>query len=317
MKRLLVSILLFISVGLNAQQYPALGEQKTLIALVYFADRPVPTLTQSQVKTAAFTASNSLNAFWSAASFGQTQFTGDVTSWIKLPSLHFDGCNPSRWILETRAELDVRGYNLDNYDRFIIVTGTKTNCTATGISAVGGGLVVLFGGISAMKHEVGHNLGLWHSHGEACGQWTAGKCVISEYSATDDIMGNSIGALPNAYHLDRLGMRIPLLVTESGDYFISPYSTPEDAFPKSLKISLSDDRNLYIEYRVKVGFDYQVSAGVKVHTGSSGDTSILKDLNLGSPNDFILNPGQSYSIDGITVTTLTADASGALIHVEF
>jgi hypothetical protein len=98
--------------------------------------------------------------------------------------------------------------------------------------------------------------------------------------------------------------------------------------PKALKILKSIDPNTgkrtfyYLEYRTRTGFDGSLTPGVIVRTGSesSGNSTYTWDLlQSTSSTDWLLDVGQSYTDEaaGITLTTLSADASGASVFVSF
>ena len=91
-------------------------------------------------------------------------------------------------------------------------------------------------------------------------------------------------------------------VTETGQYALEPYATPNGGLPKALRIfkSTAGSSNTYIyaEARTQHGADGSLAPGVVIHTGvdSDGSQGYLYDLQPSSPvTDFILNPGQSVT----------------------
>ena len=97
-------------------------------------------------------------------------------------------------------------------------------------------------------------------------------------------------------------------MTESGQYPLEPYATPNGGLPKALRIfkSTTGSANTYIyaEARTQYGADAAVTPGVLIHTGvdTDGTQIYLHDLVPStSVTDFILDPGQSYTFsdDGL------------------
>src|SRR5262249_52947917 len=120
-------------------------------------------------------------------------------------------------------------------------------------------------------------------------------------------------------------------VTTSGTYWIDAYETAGSA-AKGLKVLKSTDPVTgnktwyYLEHRTGTGFDsflsnYGVQNGVAVHTGTEGNGTdvYLLDMSPATMNwyDAGLNPGQSFtdSTAGVTITTLSADNTGASVQV--
>src|SRR5688500_4883807 len=120
---------------------------------------------------------------------------------------------------------------------------------------------------------MGHNLGLYHSHSRAC---DAGGCVVDEYGDDHDIMGAVTGHF-NAVQKERLGWLAygssPAIesATESRQYLLESYATPNGGLPKALKIfkSTAGTQNTYIyaEARTQHGVDGPLTPGVQIHTG--------------------------------------------------
>jgi hypothetical protein len=121
-------------------------------------------------------------------------------------------------------------------------------------------------------------------------------------------------------------------VTSSGTYWLDGYESG-NLNAKGLKILKSTDPTTgmkswyYIEHRVAYGFDSFLSGnnnvlnGVVIRTGSeaSGQQTYLLDMTpaTSSWHDPALSLGQTFSDGdaGITITTLAADATGALVTV--
>jgi hypothetical protein len=152
-------------------------------------------------------------------------------------------------------------------------------------------------------------------------------------------MGVADSAHFNPYQKERLGWvnggsNAPITtVTSSGNYWVDAYES-SNMLSKGLKILKSTDPVTgmktwyYVEHRAPIGFDNflngntNVLGGVVVRTGSeaSGQDTYLLDMTP-STNSFYdpaLTVGQSFtdSTAGFTITTVSADSSGAWVNVS-
>src|SRR6185503_7903481 len=135
----------------------------------------------------------------------------------------------------------------------------QTNaCSWWGLGTVGGGSVAnpsrawINGTYSqrVVAHEMGHNFGLYHSRSSTC---DSSGCVVDEYGDDHDSMGG-VHAHFNAFQKERLGWlgsgSSPAIqsVTESGQYPLEPFATPNGGLPKALKLlkSTNGSSNTYI-----------------------------------------------------------------------
>src|SRR5262249_22770965 len=161
---------------------------------------------------------------------------------------------------------------------------------------------------------------------------TSTGCSTSEYGDDHDVMGGYTAAHFNAFQKERLGWlnygASPSIqsVTATGDYAIDLYETPDAGRPKALQIlkssAGSSNTFIYAEARSQYGVDASLAPGVLIHTGVDTDAnqSFIEDVQPStSATDFILDPGQSFTFSdagqNITLTTLSLDGSGAVIHV--
>jgi hypothetical protein len=194
--------------------------------------------------------------------------------------------------------------------------------------------------LGIVGHELGHNFGLYHSRSMDCGSSAIGNnCTTDEYGDIFDMMGGGDSAHFNLFQKERLGWANagnspPITtITSSGTYWLDSYEQV-GSNPKGLKILKSTDPVsgaktwYYVEHRSPYGFDSflsgntNVSGGVVVHTGSesSGQQNYLLDMTPATSSwyDAALVAGQSFSDTdaGVTITTLSADSTGALVSVS-
>ncbi|TMK46641.1 MAG: peptidase M11, partial [Actinobacteria bacterium] len=314
------------------------GAQKTIVILVNFQDNTAQPYSPSEAQSVAFTTTSN---HYKESSFQQTWLTGDVAGWFTIP-LSSTVCDTSTLASLAKQAATSAGYNMSNYTRQVF--GFPSNaCGWWGMGTVGGNPSQAWvNGTFSLKvlgHEMGHNLGLYHSHALECGaSTTTGTCSSVEYGDTLDIMGNPSSGHFTAYQKERIGWlnygASPPVTTVSteGLYWIDTYETA-GTNPKALKIPKSTDPTTgrktwyYVEYRQAVGFDSFLSGnlnvlnGVVIHLGtdSNPDSSYLLDLTpqTDSWDDPALVLGQSFSDTnaGVTIMPVSMTASSAAVQV--
>ena len=318
------------------------GEQRTLVMLVNFADNTSQPWSRDEVNQAIF---GTMSAFISENSYGATWVTGDVTDWFTI-SLSSSVCDVSTLASQAQQAAQAAGWTPGNYSRWIYAFPHNV-CGFGGASYIGGSPSQswLNGDVSLRfaGHEFGHGLGLWHSHSMDCGAIVIGpSCTTNEYGDVLDIMGTSSSGHYDAFQKERLGWLgsaaspITTVLTDS-TYTLEAYEIAGSA-PKALKILKSTDPSTgqrtwyYVESRQAIGFDAalaaqipNVTAGVMIHTGSesSGDSSYLLDMTPESASwdwrDAALVVGQSFNDPeaGVTITTEWVTGTGAAVTVRF
>lgn len=328
------------NLGGTAQAGWTFGEQPTLVINVNFSDNATQPWTQAQAQTTVF---SSVNDFIRENSSNQTWLTGDVTPWLTLP-INGASCDTTAIMDAADNAASAAGYNLSNYKRLIYAMPYSSNCGFSGVGSVGGwpSAMVINGSLTlyTVAHELGHNLGLYHSHALECGSAVTGSnCTTDEYGDSTDIMGH-ITSHYTAFQKERLGWLDNSniqTITESGVYSVEPYASAKGTAPKALKIQNGIDPSsglplyYYLEYRHATGFDdmlgnfANIQNGVVVHTGveTRGNTSYLLDMTPGSgasgyadTRDPALEVGTSYSDGDLTLATEWADGGTAGINVQ-
>jgi gametolysin peptidase M11 len=309
------------------------GAQKTILILVNFYDKATEPYSVSTAQSVMNTTSN----FDLENSFTQTWLTGvtnasaaaDVAGWFTI-NQSYTVCDYSTTASLAEQAATAAGINLSQYGRRVYAF-PQNACTWWGLGTVGGNPSRAWVNgsfqLRVVGHEMGHNLGLYHSHSMSC---DSAACSTSEYGDGWDIMGSSAYHF-NAFQKERLGwlnynISPPITTVQSdGIYWLSPYET-NTSDPKALKILQSVDSSgrrtyYYVEYRAGIGFDAGAAA-VVLHSAmeGSGNTSYLWDLDqTTTTSDWVLNVGQSYSdpVAGVTITLLSQDSTGANVSVTF
>jgi alpha-galactosidase-like protein len=311
------------------------GAQKTLIILVNFQDLATQPFSTSDVQGVAFTTTSN---HYKENSFQQTWLTGDVTNWFTI-AMSYTVCDTATLATLAKQKASAAGYTLSNYSRHVFAFPINA-CGWWGMGSVGGNpSQAWINGppfvLKVLGHEMGHNLGLYHSHALECGaSATTGSCSSIEYGDTLDIMGNPSSGHFTAYQKERIGWlnsgASPPISTVSteGLYWIDAFETP-GTNPKALKILKSTNPNTYyyVEYRQALGYDSFLSGnsnvlnGVVIHLGTDTDpnSSYLLDLTpqTDSWDDPALVLGQSFTDAnaGIIITPVSMDGSSASVQV--
>ncbi|MFZ3204835.1 MAG: Ig-like domain-containing protein [Pseudomonas sp.] len=321
-------------------QANTVGEQRTLVMMVNFQDAPSNKPWTSADMQALM--DNQVSAFYKEVSYNQTWLKTTVFGWQTLATSS-SSCDRTAITNLADQAATAAGHNVASYDRLIYVFPQTSSCGWGGLGTVGGkpSRVWVNGKLKASTytHELGHNLGLYHSHDLDCGSASMGSnCTVSEYGDTADTMGLGNGHF-NAYQKDRLGWfgNNIATVTASGTYRLAPHEFIGNQ-PLALKALKSTDPSTgaktwyYLEYRQAIGLDSGLSfyegSGGNLHKGVSihsavdlnGNTSYMLDMTPASAAwyDAALVPGARFSdsATGISVTTLSASASEALVDVS-
>ncbi len=321
-----------------------LGEQRTLVILVNFQDAPVEPYTATFAQSMIF---GTTSDFFLQNSYQQTWLSGNVLGWLTIAASS-TVCDTATIATQAKSAATAAGVDLTAYSHYVYAF-PQNACGFWGLSSVGGspseswlnGELKL--GVTA--HELGHGLGLFHSHALDCNVTTLGSsCATYEYGNMMDMMGASSFAHYNAFQKERLGWlntgSSPQITTilASGAYTLEPIGS-DSSGPKALKILKSTDPSTgkrtwyYVESRQAAGFDAgfagnsNVINGVLIHLGteSNANSSDLLDMTPASGstlywdwNDPALEVGQSFEdIDaGMIITTDSVSASQTTVTVN-
>ncbi|MCH1928634.1 Ig-like domain-containing protein [Shewanella sp. A25] len=316
---------------------PISGNRTLLVAEVNFAINPIVRMTETAVEDLLF---NQSAAFFAENSYGAMSLSGDTTSPITV-DVDVSVCDTDAIAAAADAELNARGFNLDNYAHLMYLIPTHPKCTWSGKANVAGKRSwIKRVQLSTINHELGHNLGLYHANKKDCGNVTTAEtsqCVVSEYGDYLSAMsGTNTPKHFNAFHKEQLGWiagdQINTLGTDSR--VVLSALEAEGNFPHLLKIPNGKDAQgnaqfYYIEYRQALGFDSSLATeatamlgGVRLREGATNNaaSSYLLDPTPNSTSydwdDISLAPGQVFEQQGVRLEVISSDASSVTLDVS-
>jgi len=349
----LASLLALGPVSLAAEPADAVPPSTRRVAVVVFnfASEPlVPrSMTTTQARAAFFDGPTSLHAFWQRESKNTRGFTGDVllktlpASWTppNAAPVAFNSrtCNIGDWDVFFQTQLDYGAY-----DHVTLISPNGMNCGASGFGAMGSrelvGKVSWFFGTPAsfsIRHEFGHNFGLWHGMNLRCTAngakvMMSSTCALPESGFDQQDSYDPMGWGPCSYstwNREYIGMPVDVLQpTTDGLYRIRATDLAANGTPDTLRLPRVADEwgDAYqIEWTSET-FPECSSAhvdGIQIRVVPSADntnrTTYLLDGTSETEwvGDATMPAGRTFTdpVAGVTVTLERITAGSAEIRV--
>ncbi len=295
------------------------GLRRHLYMRVIFPDR----LDEFQTDAEAWVACRQLDEYFKEISFGKLAFQGMVTPTLVLPrteawykdDYNTTGSN-SPIMNDAKDAARQLGYSPEDYHHFVVIYANGPGSFG-GLGSVNGTNTWLRStSIGTFRHEIGHNIGVWHSNfWNTGGESVIGPGVNLEYGHTNDVMGSSGSAGHfNASMKQQLEWITPQTyhsVNGSGLYRIHQFDqvSQDPGLRYALRVANDADRDYWLEFRQKLTTNPWFTNGISINWspwGSGGDTSNsgsnsgpqLLDMHPGSADDRNDSPlviGRTYS----------------------
>lgn len=286
------------------------GAQRAIVIVGDLSNQTVA-CSVSQIRSLMFDATTSVNQYFQESSEGSVSFSGEVVGPFTLSSFDSTSCDYSAWGTALDAEATKQGVNLSDYNRKIYVV-PRGSCSFAGVGTIGGNpsrsWVTGYCQVpDVYAHELGHNFTMHHA-----------STPTSEYDDRSCIMG--IGGIglrqPNAPHQLEMGWLGGLAEANApGRYAVGAVETA--AAPQVIQIPRTNAPDLYVSYRVPLGFDatqlpsaYRNRVSIHEWNGGTANKTFLRG---------VLDVGQSYTDpqSGATITVAGMDGTLAQLDVSY
>ncbi len=320
---------------------PAATNRKVAVILLNFTDDTSQPSSVDVTRQTVFTLPNySSNSFFKRNSYnqlgltGHTNVDGDIFGYYTIPAAKAGNCDYLSWGKLADQAAQATGADLSVYNH-VIYAFPQAPCPFNGIADLPGNRVWLSNGMSphVISHELGHNLGLYHSNGFKCKNKYGFAAALSEYCTNleyfdyHDTMGSPLHNNDdfNGYYKRRLGWLSSSntqTVTTSGDYTLTAF---EAAGPevKELKIpnyinDISGNTSfLQVEYRQRSGEGVLVRFNDETFgrsylldtTEETGFTSMFHDAPLAIGRTF------TNAANTITITPISSTSSSVKVRI--
>jgi len=308
----------------SSETLATISTQNAIFILVKFLDTASVPFTQADVQAVAVTNANSVANFYPEVSYGKQGLSITVTPWLTASMNTSATCDYTSIGNAANSAATAAGYVLSNYKNKFYVMPYNSSCGWAGLAYVGSPYTAWSNGYNSGQvytHELGHNFGLYHAGSASC---LSSGCSVAEYGDPYDTMGNKAMMHYDSSQKAKLGwLRSSAVVSHTGgtaNYTLYPFEA-SGGTTYAVKIAAASNRTYWLEYRQPLGFDASSTGGVQFRVAapfaSSSGSDDTQIFNSGS-SLVGLPVGSTYTDTtyGISVTVLSAGASGATIQVS-
>ena len=315
------------------------GARKAVVLVVGFIqDGKTVACSDGAIAATMFTATPSVDSLYRETSYGQVSWQADTDGNGKPDVFRVaindagNDCDNATWRTLADGAATAAGVNLGLYQHRLYVLPSTVACSWSGYAQVGCGsncwaMVATCERGDVYAHELGHNLGLYHSSFDldddgaidgTCpwGAWPGG----GQYCDDSDVMGIStnVWRQVNGPHKDQMGWISPggvVTATTAGVYTLGPLETSptSSGLPVLLRVPrLTTGGDYYVSFRRRIGFDSNMrldyADSTSIHTRPSTNTLLVR----------VLADGQTFSdpANGLTITQTSHDATAARVTVS-
>ena len=308
----------------STETLAAITTQNAIFILVKFQDTTSVPFTQADVQAVAVTNANSVANFYPEVSYGKQGLNVTVTPWLTASMNTSTSCDYTSIANAANNAATAAGYALSNYKNKFYVMPHNTSCGWAGLAYVGSPYQAWSNGYNSGQvytHELGHNFGLYHAGSASC---LSAGCSVAEYGDPYDTMGNKAMMHYDSTQKAKLGwLASSAVATHTGgtaNYTLYPFEASGGA-TYAVKIAAASSRTYWLEYRQPLGFDASSTGGVQFRvaapfaSSSGSDDTQIFNSGFGLVG---LPVGSTYTdaTYGISVTVLSASASGATVQVS-
>lgn len=261
--------------------------RRALVININFSDMP----TEPWTIDTAITRFADATSWFLEGSYGQMTIVSDVIGWftIAAPSTT---CSPNTFLTQAQAAARTAGYEPNNYDHVVITFPRASGCGWSGLGQVPGRITWLNNTVSrsVSTHELGHNLGLAHSHSRRCSESPlTGSCSTSEYGDRFDVMGSGGAAHYHGSYRTYLGWipssDVSTVTPSTSDVVVTLRSAESASGTRVLRVQRgATNEYFHVEAREAIGYDSVLGTyplllnGVAVYLGTTWRDQSIVDI---------------------------------------